>query len=143
MPACCNDDDATNAAVDAFEQYSDLLDCDKASFKSEFGRWQHACRSTTKSSTSIQQTLTQCDTTLYPLIHTLFRIFGTIPVTTCTAERSFSQLRLLKTHHRSTMLEERLNGLAMLAVHKDVKLDYDAVLDEYARKYDTRMKLID
>ena len=38
----------------------------------------------------------------------LMRIYLTIPVTTATAERSFSALRRIKTYLRSTISEERL-----------------------------------
>lgn len=41
------------------------------------------------------ETLKYCDT-LYPSIKVLLQIFATIPITTTTAERSFSSLRRLK-----------------------------------------------
>ena len=50
----------------------------------------------------------------------LLRIYLTIPVTTATAERSFSALRRIKTYLRSTMSEERLNKIMLLHVHKDL-----------------------
>ena len=40
-----------------------------------------------------------------------------LPVTSCEAERSFSTLRRLKTYLRTTMSQERLNGLALLNVY--------------------------
>ena len=49
----------------------------------------------------------------------LIKIFYIIPVTTATAERSFSALRRLKTYLRSTMSQERLNHTMLLHVHKD------------------------
>ena len=76
---------------------------------------------------------------MYPNIQTLLTIFLVTPVTTCTAERSFSLLRLLKTHHHSTMGQQRLNGLAFLVVHKDIKLNYDTVIEEYAQKFDPQL----
>ena len=59
----------------------------------------------------------------------LLKLFGTIPVTTASAERSFSALKRLKTHLRSTKSEERLNGLALLAT-RQFPVDTDAVLDK-------------
>ena len=42
-----------------------------------------------------------------------------IPVTTCTAGRSFSALCHTKTYPRSTMTEECLNNILLLAAHKE------------------------
>ena len=47
-------------------------------------------------------------------------IASTLPVTRCECERSVSQLRYLKTYLRTIMREERLNGLAMMYVHRNV-----------------------
>ncbi|CAN1189549.1 hypothetical protein LINPERPRIM_LOCUS24546, partial [Linum perenne] len=38
-------------------------------------------------------------------------------------ERSFSKLKLLKSYLRSTMTQERLNGLAMVAIEKNLLED--------------------
>ena len=70
----------------------------------------------------------------YPVISKLLRIFATIPVTTATNERSFSSLKLVKTYLRSTMAEDRLTGLAHLCINKDIKLDYEKVINEFGRK---------
>ena len=50
----------------------------------------------------------------------LLRLYFTIPVTTATAERSFSVLRRIKTYLRSTMTECRLNNVLLLHCHKDM-----------------------
>ena len=42
-----------------------------------------------------------------------------MPATNASAERSFSALRRVKIYSRSTMLQERLNYLMLLHVHKD------------------------
>ena len=70
----------------------------------------------------------------YRVISKLLRIFATIPVTTATNERSFSSLKLVKTYLRSTMAEDRLTGLAHLYINKDIKLDYEKVINEFGRK---------
>ena len=47
------------------------------------------------------------------------QILATLPVTTATNERRFSNLRYLKNYLRSTMEETRLTGLAQLYVCRD------------------------
>ena len=41
----------------------------------------------------------------------------------------------------STMTDERLNGLAMLYVHRDIECDPSKVVDEFARRNPRRMGL--
>lgn len=75
-----------------------------------------------------------CDGTVFPVIKHLLKILTTLPVTTCTSERSFSTLRRLKTFLRNTMLEDRLNGLALLHVHRDVSVTPGEVLNKLSEK---------
>ena len=78
---------------------------------------------TIKKVTSIQ---TLCDVmnsnpaakSLCPEVHTLLKLYMTVPVTTATAERTFSTMRRIKTYLRSTMTQERLNHSFMLNAHK-------------------------
>ena len=73
-------------------------------------------------------------------IRTLIKIFMTIPVSTASAERSFSVLRRLKTYLRSTMNQSRLNHVIMLHCHKDKtdKLNLPGIAQEFVRKNDVR-----
>jgi hypothetical protein len=72
----------------------------------------------------------------YPNVSIAYRILLTIPVTVASAERSFSKLKQLKNCLRSTMLQERLNGLAMCSIEKDIldKIDLDTVLEDFASR---------
>ncbi|XP_022858956.1 zinc finger MYM-type protein 1-like [Olea europaea var. sylvestris] len=65
-----------------------------------------------------------------------YKILLTIPVTVASAERSFSKLKLIKTYIRSTMSQQRLNGLAMLSIEKEMVelLDYTKLIDIFASK---------
>ena len=49
----------------------------------------------------------------FPKLHTLLRIAATLPSSSTSVERTFSALRLLKTHIRSTTMGDRLSGLAL------------------------------
>ena len=66
---------------------------------------------------------TVCDKTSYPSIHLLSQLSLTLPITSCESERSFSQLKLLKTSRRSTMTHNRLSLLAILKKNKYVGQD--------------------
>ena len=70
----------------------------------------------------------------YPNTSIAYRILLTIPVTVASAERSFSKLKLLKSYLRSTMLQERLNGLAMLSIEEELlsNIDYKEIIKNFA-----------
>ena len=68
---------------------------------------------------TLTDSLTACDVTLFPNIKVLLTIAVTIPVTSCESERSFSQLKLIKTAHRSTMTADRLSGLALMKINRE------------------------
>jgi len=63
-----------------------------------------------------------------------------IPIKSATAERSFSSLRLLKTYLHSTMKEERLNGLALMNIHKGIHFKYNDVIDQYLMQQNRRLQ---
>ena len=67
----------------------------------------------------------------------LVRIACTIPATSAQAEKSFSCLKLIKTHLRTTMLISRLSSLAMISMHprRAKNLDLDKVVDTFVRLY--------
>ena len=54
--------------------------------------------------------------TEYPNVEIACRIFITMAVTNCSAERSFSGLKRVKNYLRSKMTENRLNSLAILCI---------------------------
>jgi len=60
---------------------------------------------------------TACSASLYPNLSILLQVLVTLPVTTATAERSFSTPKRLKTYLRSSMRDERLTSLALIHVH--------------------------
>ncbi|PWA55480.1 hypothetical protein CTI12_AA373780 [Artemisia annua] len=64
---------------------------------------------------------------MFPNLLLAYKILLTLPVTVATVERSFSNLKILKSYLRSTMSQERLNGLAILSIESRflTNVDYD------------------
>ena len=81
---------------------------------------------------------------LFANIYVLLEIFGVLPVSVATAERSFSAMKQIKTFLRNRTGDERLSSLALLSIHKDVTstLDPEKIVDEFAKKK-RRIKLFD
>jgi len=84
------------------------------------------------SATEILQFVTAAD--CYPNVSIAYRILLTVPVIVASAKRSFSKLKILKNCLRSTMLQERMNGLAMCCIEREVleNIDLDVVLNDFA-----------
>jgi len=64
-------------------------------------------------------------------IVTLLRIFCMLPLSTCTAERAFSAMKLLKNYLRNIMTDDRLTGLALMYIHPEVDIDDDSVIRRF------------
>lgn len=56
---------------------------------------------------------------LYPNLVTALQIVLTLPVSVASGEGSFSKLKIIKNYLRSTMSQERLNGLATISIEND------------------------
>jgi hypothetical protein len=80
---------------------------------------------------------------IFPNALIAYRILLTIPVTVASAERSFSKLKLLNTYMRSTMKQERLNGLATIALEIECleKIKYEDIIENFISKNTRRMIL--
>ena len=81
---------------------------------------------------NIPSTLKWINFSSFSNIKICLRILGTLPVFTCSCERSFSSMRRLKKYTRSTMVSERLNGIALMHVHQEIIPDTGRVIDLYA-----------
>ena len=75
----------------------------------------------------------------FPDLLACYQIALTLPVSSASAERSFSAMRRIQTHLRSSMADERLSSLAIIAVEREVSEAFmenpDKVIDEFAISY--------
>lgn len=67
-------------------------------------------------------------------LHTLLHIAVTLPVSSCSVERSFSKLKLVKTKLRTTMKEKRLESLLKITCEQDCVPNVENVIDNFANK---------
>ncbi|KAK9729904.1 hAT family C-terminal dimerization region [Popillia japonica] len=72
---------------------------------------------------------------LYPNTIVALRILLTLPVTVASGERSFSKLKLIS--------QSKVSNLAILSIESELadKLDYSALIDEFAKLKVRRVQL--
>ena len=68
----------------------------------------------------------------------------TLHLTSCSAEKSFSKFRLVKSRVRSTMAQERPCHLLLMPVESDIReqLNMDNLVEQFARNARRRMVLV-
>jgi len=73
---------------------------------------------------------------VFPYLTTILKIYVTLPIVSCEAERNFSELLVIKNKFLSTVLEERLNYLSVLSREITITqlLLYDEAIKGYAAK---------
>ena len=93
------------------------------SLDNELSLWKHHWKNSVKGlPDNVSSTLKQITFPSFSIIKRALGILETMPVTSCTCERSFSSMKLLKTYLRTTMTNNRLNSLVLLYVHSGIPL---------------------
>jgi hypothetical protein len=59
----------------------------------------------------------------------------TTPVSSTTCERIFSEMKLIKTTLRNTMPDDRLSYLCLLAVERDIDVNFEQLIDKFSDIY--------
>jgi hypothetical protein len=79
---------------------------------------------------------------LFTGVEQLIRLLLLCPASSCTAERSFSALRRLKTWLRNNMTQSRLNAVAVCNVHREFVdcVDLCRLAEEFAGRSEIRRK---
>ena len=105
-------------------------------FQAELSRWRHHWKTEPASSRprTVLTTLPECSVNYYPNIRILMQIFVVLPVSVAECEPSFSTLKRLKTYLRSTMGQERLVGLALMGIHRDIRLSPEELAEQFMQQ---------
>ena len=80
----------------------------------------------------------------YGQVLALMKIALTLPLTSSSAERAFSKLKLIKSRLRSRMGQERLQSLMLMSVESDVlqELNVDNLVETFAGMAPRRLDLV-
>ena len=110
-------------------------------FHQELDRWRHKVSrmKPEEKGKPLVDLLSKVERNFYPNLHAVLSLLLTLPVGSCSCERSFSALRRLKTWSRTSMGEMRLNGLAMAHMHKDHPLVKSLDPLEILKEWDASM----
>jgi hypothetical protein len=79
---------------------------------------------------------------MFSEVHKLLILYLTAPMTSATAERTFSTLRRLKNNLRANMTQQRLNHIVLLHTHKDYtdKINLTNVAEEFITLNERRIQ---
>ena len=72
---------------------------------------------------------------IYPNAYVAIGIMLTMPVSTASAERSFSKLKIIKNYLRNSMKQERLSAIGILSFEAKLaqKIDYKSLLTDFSK----------
>ena len=81
---------------------------------------------------------------IFPNLRISLQILLTIAVSIASCERSFSKLKLILSHLRASMGQDRLSDLALLSVERETleKTDCDYVIDQFATAKSRKINLL-
>jgi hypothetical protein len=70
----------------------------------------------------------------FPNLYCLVSILATLAVTSCSAERAMSRVKIIKNRLRSTMLDDWFSSLVVLASERDIleRLKSNDIIDKFA-----------
>lgn len=125
---------ATETKPAIFIHICELYDKRFDLFTTEFHMWQNKWIHDDNVPRTAIEAFLKTDGSFFPIIKDLLQILATLPCSTATPERSFSTLRRLKSWLRNSILNERLNGLALLSVHREIYVSSEDVINRFCLK---------
>ncbi len=117
------------------------MDINGQAFDLELVRWRARWAGRPNLPTTLSDTLHRSNKDLYPNICKILTILLCMPVTTATAERSFSAMKRIKTFLRASMSDSRISSLAVIHIHRDTAIDVDQVIDKFRDRKSRKLAL--
>jgi hypothetical protein len=126
--------------VEIYRGFQACLDTDQATFARECSKWKTwwtdpaLANDRPEAPASLSESVRLANEILYPNVRRCLAILLVMPVSTATAERSFSTMRRVKTYLRSTMGTERMSGLGLMNIYRDMQISSENIVDKFAEK---------
>ena len=86
---------------------------------------------------TIVKSLRECSPAALPNIYTLHELFATLPMSSCSCERSGSTLKHLNSYLRSSQTEERLSTLTLIHINYS-DFNIDEICKRFLQKHPRR-----
>ena len=133
LPGRASSDEADRLAETFLVAYGQYVEVSEQELSAEIARWLRSWSSIPSSDypKTVLDAVDQCDSTFYPEVNKLIRILATLPVTTASAERSFSMMRRVKNYLRSTMSDERFTALSLINLHRDMDISIPEIFKTF------------
>lgn len=128
-------ENSINETVDVIlTQWSKITDENDNIVKKEALLWKLKWEKINEKPETFIDSLCECNISIFPNVYKILQVCATIPVTVATVERSFSTLKRIKTYLRNSTIETRLNGLATISIHREIKIDTERIIDKFCEK---------
>lgn len=129
---CNNNSLDIKEIINSTQLLLEFYELDESDAMGEVTLWAQFIKDKGEKPQSAIEAMERCNKSLFPTIYKLLIIMATLPVTSCSCERSFSSLKFLKNYLRNSTGEDRLNGLALMYIHPEIHISEDEVLDSLA-----------
>lgn len=139
LPKICN---KFEIDLNDFKVYSEFLDLEVLPQEINLWKRKWADKLDEDRPNSAIEAYIKCNYDYFPNIFFLLKVLATLPVSTSTPERSFSTMKRLKNFLRNSLGQERLTGLALLSVHRHIKINPDDVIDRFAKEKKRLLNLV-
>jgi len=139
LPKICN-----KFEIDAndFEIYSEFLDIEVLPTEIQLWKRKWSNKPEKDKPNSAIEAYIKCNYEYFPNISFLLKLLATLPVSTSTPERTFSTMKRLKNYLRNSSGQERLTGLALLSVHRQIHIDPAEVIDHFAKEKNRQIDFV-
>jgi len=80
----------------------------------------------------------------FPNVEIALRMYLVLMISNCSAERSFSKMKLIKNRLRTSMGNERLSHLTVMSIEADIlrEMNFDDLVAEFAKKKTRKVPLL-